>query len=141
MTRPIPVMRGQWAYVEVENGLGLHDTHGIGQIGLQDMYNPAYAGGSEYQRQQLNLMRRHQGLPPIAPAYRGGDWLWEGLMIGVRAFVSIYVVWIGATFLLNSVVAIPIAIAYFVFMTHRRNEKHRRTYRRQLQHWINAGCP
>jgi hypothetical protein len=42
---------------------------------------------ADYQRQQLNVLRRHQGLPPIAPEYYepkdGGDFAWS-----VCAFVG-----------------------------------------------------
>lgn len=134
-------MRGQWGYVDIETDLGLHDTYGVGQIALQDSYNPSYGWGSEYQRQQLNLLRRHQGMPPIAPAPYPRDFFWEGLVLGMRAFIAIYGVWAPLLIFVGPFVAFPAGIAFFAIMTKRRTAKHACAYRRQLQCWIDAGCP
>lgn len=97
--------------------------------------------GAEYQRQQLNLMRRHQGLEPIPPPpYPENIMIWSFRM-ALRFMISFYGVFFAVAVFVHPFAGVAAGLACFLWLTRRRRESLRRQRARQLEAWRRAGCP
>ena len=96
---------------------------------------------AEYQRQQLNLMRKHQGLPPIPPPPYADDIVTWSFRIAVRFCICFYLVFGIIGVFVNAVLGLVCAVAAFAWLSHRRGIRLRQRRIDQLEAWERAGCP
>jgi hypothetical protein len=116
------------------------------------MFGGPYDGHiADYERQQLNLIRRHQGLSPIPPPRPYEDFV-TGIfalswMFGVSIVVTIAVGFAlglndetqsGLWQVLVTLAAFPVT---FLVMAASRAERQEAAYQRLLERWRDAGCP
>lgn len=78
------------------DGPNLTETgYRVGEFVLLGQVSRNSALGAEYQRQQLNLLREHQGLPPVPPAPRVN---YAGEALKAIAFIFFLILVVGGAF-------------------------------------------
>lgn len=115
-----------------------------------DPYSPTQ---TDYQRQQLNMIRRHQGLPPIPPPRRYIDffetwmiWSWH-IFLAWTLFFGI-ITW----FVFNSegdfeptlwqgIFWFGAPLVLLVYLRARRAQRLEAEYQDMIRRWKQAGCP
>lgn len=114
-------------------------------------YDPYTAQSAEFERQQLNLMRRHQGLLPIPPPPYVEDqvsWIFTRTMFVLKGFVVMFIGQMAAISWTSQETADSLMWPCFFLglaVTVRSVQKHRRRRRAmredQLRAWDQAGRP
>jgi hypothetical protein len=104
--------------------------------------------GAEYQRQQLNLLRRHQGLAPIPPDYSGPSyfftrWIGASILLTAALFVPLFTAPENAEqpVLWHLLASFGMAIGAYAWLSARLNVARQRARERFYRSWERAGCP
>lgn len=107
---------------------------------------------ADYERQQLNILRRHQGLPPIPPQYYepkdGSDFVITVMILSFWVSVALF----APIFLLPTAVldflgpwVWPASFALLILGAAAKADRDEAAYQRRVdafyKRWEDAGCP
>lgn len=114
--------------------------------------DPYSATQADYQRQQLNIIRRHQGLPPIPPGRRYVDFI-EGWLSLTWHFILTFSLFIGLALWFHpsedhgslsgwqTALILLGPLFFFLYLRGRRQLRLDNEYQATLRRWEEAGRP